>query len=284
LIAVIAAALIIRSWPILGVRPLDQTVFGHAWKPQDGLFGFWPFIAGTAWVTVVGMGLAVGPCVLVALYLSEYATSSTRTLAKPILDLLAAIPPVVYGVWGLLAVVPFVEHAAAPFARRWLSQVSFFEVNQPTGFSILAAGVVLAVMVAPFIIAVLFEILDTVPEELRHASFAVGATRWQTIRGVVIPKVLPGMVAGIVLGGSRALGETIAVLMVVGNVVQVPTSIFDAAYPLPALIANNYGDMMSIPLYDSALLGGALVLLVVILIFNILSTLVLQRLLGRGWT
>ena len=149
LIAVIAAALIIRSWPILGVRPLDQTVFGHAWKPQDGLFGFWPFIAGTAWVTVVGMGLAVGPCVLVALYLSEYATSSTRTLAKPILDLLAAIPPVVYGVWGLLAVVPFVEHAAAPFARRWLSQVSFFEVNQPTGFSILAAGVVLAVMVAP---------------------------------------------------------------------------------------------------------------------------------------
>jgi len=92
------------------------------------------------------------------------------------------------------------------------------------------------------------------------------------------------MIAGIVLGGSRALGETIAVLMVVGNVVQVPTSVFDAAYPLPALIANNYGDMMSIPLYDAALLGGALVLLVVILAFNILSTLILQRLLGRKWT
>jgi phosphate transport system permease protein len=230
------------------------------------------------------MGLAIGPCVLVALYLSEYARSSTRTVAKPVLDLLAAIPPVVYGVWGLLAVVPFVEHTAAPIARKWLSAISIFEVNQPTGFSILAGGIVLAVMVAPFIIAVLYEILDTVPEELRHASLAVGATRWQTIRGVVIPKVLPGMVAGIVLGGSRALGETIAVLMVVGNVIQVPTSIFDAAYPLPALIANNYGDMMSIPLYDSALLGGALVLLVVILIFNVLSTLVLQRLLGRGWT
>ena len=284
LIAVITIALIIRSWPVLGVKPLNQTVFGPAWKPQDGLFGFWPFVAGTGWVTVVGMGLAIVPCVLVSLYLSEYARAATRAMAKPILDLLAAIPPVVYGVWGLLAVVPFVEDVLRPFAKRWLGAIPVFAVNQPTGFSILAGGIVLAVMVAPFIIAVLYEILDTVPEELRHASLAVGATRWQTVRGVVIPKVLPGMIAGIVLGASRALGETIAVLMVVGNVVQVPTSIFDAAYPLPALIANNYGDMMSIPLYDAALLGGALVLLVVILIFNILSTLVLQRLLGRQWT
>ena len=284
LIAAITLALIIRSWPVVGGKPLAQTVFGAVWKPEQGLFGFWPFIAGTAWVTVVGMGLAVAPCVFTSLYLSEYANVATRVLAKPVLDLLAAIPPVVYGVWGLLAVVPFVEDVLAPLAKRWLVGIPIFAVNQPTGFGILAGGIVLAVMVAPFIIAVLYEILDTVPEELRHASLAVGATRWQTIRGVVIPKVLPGMVAGIVLGASRALGETIAVLMVVGNVVHVPTSVFDAAYPLPALIANNYGDMMSIPLYDAALLSGALVLLVVILIFNILSTLVLQRLLGRGWT
>jgi len=284
LIAIITIAMILRSWPILGSKPLIETLFGDVWKPQDGRFGFWPFLAGTAWVTAVGLGLAVVPCVLTALYLSEYSNSITRALAKPVLDLLAAIPPVVYGVWGLLAVVPFVELVLAPFARRWLRAIPVFAVNQPTGFSILAGGIVLAVMVAPFIIAVLYEILDTVPEELRHASLAVGATRWQTIRGVVIPKVLPGMVAGIVLGGSRALGETIAVLMVVGNVVQVPTSVFDAAYPLPALIANNYGDMMSIPLYDAALLGGALVLLVVILVFNAISTLVLQRLLGRRWT
>ena len=284
LIAVITLALIVRSWPVLGSKPLEQTVLGAVWKPNEGLFGFMPFIAGTAWVTVVGMGLAVVPCVLVALYLSEYARSATRSAAKPILDLLAAIPPVVYGVWGLLAVVPLIEDVLAPLAGRFLAGIPVFAVNQPTGFSILAGGIVLAVMVAPFIIAVLFEILETVPQELRHASLAVGATRWQTIRGVVVPKVLPGIVAAIVLGGSRALGETIAVLMVVGNVVQMPASIFDAAYPLPALIANNYGDMMSIPLYDAALLGGALVLLVVILIFNILSTLVLQRLLGRQWT
>jgi phosphate transport system permease protein len=138
-------------------------------------------------------------------------------------------------------------------------------------------------MIAPLIISVTFEVLLTIPNDLRHASLAVGATQWQAIRTVVLPQVLPGIIAAIVLGASRAFGETIAVLMVVGNVPKIPTSVFDTAYPLPALIANNYGEMMSIPLYDAALLGAALVLLIVILIFNILSTLVLQRMLRRKW-
>jgi len=170
-----------------------------------------------------------------------------------------------------------VEDVLAPLSKRWLNFLPFFSVNQPTGFSILAGGMVLAVMIAPLVISVIYEIFATVPDELRHASLAIGATKWETIRRVVIPQVLPGIIAGIVLGASRAFGETIAVLMVVGNVAKLPTSIFDAAYPLPALIANNYGDMMSIPLYDAALLCAALILLVVILIFNILSTIVLKR-------
>jgi phosphate transport system permease protein len=281
LIVLISIALILRTWPILRVHSLAELVFGMTWKPDNGLFGFWPFITGTIWVTVVGVLLAVPACLLVSLYLSEYANSTTRSIAKPVLDLLAAIPPVVYGVWGLLAIVPFVEKVLAPLSQRWLSSIPIFAVNQPTGFSILSGGIVLAVMIAPLIISVVYEILATVPNDLRHASLAVGATKWQTIRQVVLPQVLPGIVAGVVLGASRALGETIAVLMVVGNVAKVPTSIFDPAYPLPALIANNYGDMMSIPLYDAALLGAALVLLIVILIFNIISTLVLQRMLGR---
>jgi phosphate transport system permease protein len=284
LVVLLLAALLVRAWPVVGARPLAQTVFGTTWKPESGLFGFWPFLAGTAWVTTVAMMLAVGPCLLTALYLSEYAHSAARVVAKPVLDLLAAIPPVVYGVWGLLAIVPLVEDVLGPLSNRWLGRIPVLAVNQPTGFSILAGAIVLAVMVAPFIISVVYEILGTVPDELRHASLAVGATRWQTIRRVIIPRVLPGLIAAAVLGASRALGETIAVLMVVGNVVQVPSSIFDAAYPLPALIANNYGDMMSVPLYDSALLGGALVLLIVILGFNMISALVLQRLLGRQWT
>ncbi len=283
LILVIAVALVVRAWPITRAATVSQTLLGVVWKPEDGSFGFWPFITGTAWVTVVGVLLSVPPCLLVAFYLSEYAHRATRSVAKPVLDLLAAIPPVVYGVWGLLAIVPFVQGFVAPAAERWLSAISIFHVHQPTGFTILTGGIVLAVMIAPLIISVVYEILAAVPNDLRHASLAVGATRWQTIRNVVLPQVMPGIVAAVVLGASRALGETIAVLMVVGNVAKVPTSIFDAAYPLPALIANNYGDMMSIPLYDAALLGAALVLLLVILAFNIVSTLVLQRVLRRRW-
>jgi phosphate transport system permease protein len=282
LILIVAVALVVRAYPILNSYNLSDLLLGETWRPNNGEFGFRPFILGTLWVTTVGVLLAVPPCLLVSVYLAEYAHNRTRTIAKPILDVLAAIPPVVYGVWGLLSIVPFVDDVLAPLSERWFGSVSIFSVTQPTGFGILAGGIVLAVMIAPLIISVIFEVLSTVPNDLRHASLAVGATQWQTIRTVVLPQVLPGIVAAIVLGASRALGETIAVLMVVGNVPNIPTSVFDTAYPLPALIANNYGEMMSIPLYDAALLGAALVLLVVILTFNILSTLVLQRFLRRS--
>jgi phosphate transport system permease protein len=283
LIIIITVALLVRSWPILQAYPLKDLLFGNIWKPSNGQFGFWPFILGTFWVTIVGVFLAVPLCLLTSIYLAEYAHARTRSISKPVLDLLAAIPPVVYGVWGLLAIVPFVGKVLAPLSERWLGSVPIFEVNQPTGFGILAAGIVLAVMIAPLIISVMYEIFSTVPNDLRHASLAVGATKWQTIRSIVLPQVAPGILAAIVLGASRALGETIAVLMVVGNIPQIPTSVFDSAYPLPALIANNYGEMMSIPLYDAALLSAALVLLVVILIFNILSVLVIQRMMRRKW-
>jgi phosphate transport system permease protein len=283
LILIVTIALLVRSWPILNAYPLSDLLFGNVWKPTNGQFGFWPFILGTFWVSAVGIVLSVPPCLLASIYLAEYAHARTRSIAKPVLDLLAAIPPVVYGVWGLLAIVPFVDKVLAPLSDRWLGSVSIFAVNQPTGFGILAAGIVLAVMIAPLIISVMYEIFSTVPNDLRHASLAVGATQWQTIRNIILPQVAPGILAAIVLGASRALGETIAVLMVVGNIPQIPTSIFDSAYPLPALIANNYGEMMSIPLYDAALLSAALVLLIVILIFNILSMLVIQRMLRRKW-
>ena len=283
LILFVTVALFVRSWPIISEYGLSDLLFGEVWKPNNGQFGFWPFILGTFWVTTVGVILSVPACLLASIYLAEYAHARTRSFAKPVLDLLAAIPPVVYGVWGLLAIVPFVDDVLAPLSNRWLGSVSIFSVNQPTGFNVLSAGIVLAVMIAPLIISVMYEILSTVPNDLRHASLAVGATQWQTIRNIVLPQVGPGILAAVVLGASRALGETIAVLMVVGNIPQVPTSIFDSAYPLPALIANNYGEMMSIPLYDAALLSAALVLLVVILIFNILSILVIQRMRSRKW-
>lgn len=283
LILAITLALVLRAWPILAQHSLFELLTGTVWRPMRGQFGFLPFIAGTFWVTVVGVILAVPACLFTAIYLSEYARPTTRALIKPMLDILAAIPSVVYGVWGVIVIVPFVGDVLRPVVGEHLGFIPFLASHQPTGYSILSGGIVLAVMIAPFIIAVTYEVLMTVPQDWRLASLGVGATRWQTVTRVLVRHSLPGIIAGVVLGTSRALGETMAVLMVVGNVPQIPASIFDAAYPLPALIANNYGEMMSIPLYDAALLGAALILLVIVLAFNITATLILKRLLGRNW-
>jgi phosphate transport system permease protein len=281
LVPVMAAALILRARPILVDRSIWELLLGNTWRPLQGLFGFYPFIMGTLWVTGVAMVIAVPPALLTAIYLAEYATVRTRRLVMPLIDLLAGIPSVVYGVWGMLAVVPVVEKTVAPALNNWLGFIPLFRSDNATGFGILAGAVVLAVMVVPIIIAVAYEVIDAVPRGLREASLALGATRWQTIKRVVLRRSLPGVVAAVMLGFSRAFGETMAVLMVVGNIAQVPGSLFDAAYPLTALIANNYGEMMSVPLYDAALLGAALILLAVVLGFNLVSRLALVRLVTR---
>jgi phosphate transport system permease protein len=282
LVPLIALALFLRTRPVLAIKPLGELLLSTAWHPLRGEFGFFPFIMGTLWVTGVAMIIAVPPSLLTAIYLAEYAPVRLRAMAKPFIDLLAGIPSVVYGVWGVLTVVPFVEHTVAPALNRWLGVLGLFRTDNPTGYGVLAGGLVLAVMILPIIIAVGDEVIRAVPQGLREASLALGATRWQTTRNVVLRRAWPGVMAAIVLGLSRAFGETMAVLMVVGNVAQVPHSIFDAAYPLTALIANNYGEMMSIPLYDAALLGGALILLLIVLAFNTVSRLVLVRFVKSG--
>ncbi len=282
LVLAMIVALLLRVRPILETESAWQLLTGQTWRPRQGEFGFYPFIVGTLWVTGSAMLLAVPPSLLTAIYLVEYARPQTRATMKPLLDLLAGIPSVVYGVWGVVAIVPWVQRFLAPTLGKWLGFIPLFAVNNPSGFSVLAGSIVLAVMVTPVIIAVSYEVLQTVPDGLREASLAIGATRWQTVKHAVLPKALPGVIAGIVLGFSRAFGETMAVLMVVGNVAHVPTSIFDPAYPLTALIANNYGEMMSIPLYDAALMGAALALLLVVLAFNIASALILRRVVRRA--
>ncbi|MCR4404053.1 MAG: phosphate ABC transporter permease subunit PstC [Candidatus Acetothermia bacterium] len=281
LVILIIAALCFKARPILASYPLRE-LFSSSWQPLRGQFGFRPFIAGTLWVTVLAMIIAIPPCLLAAIYLAEYAHGRVRAIVRPLVDLLAGIPSVVYGMWGVLFVVPLVKDYLVPFAREHLSFIPLFSATNSSGYSILAGGVVLAVMVFPIIISVSEEVLRAVPQELREASLAVGATHWQTIKHVVLRRALPGIGAAIILGFSRAFGETMAVLMVVGNVAQIPSSIFDPAYPLPALIANSYGEMMSIPLYDSALLLAALILLLIILVFTILARIVLLRAMRRA--
>jgi phosphate transport system permease protein len=274
LVVVIATALYLRARPLLATHSLWNLVTGDSWAPSNGGFGLKPFLAGTFWVTGLAAVLAVPVCLLAAVYLAEYAGPRVRAVVKPVIDLLAGIPSVVYGVWGVLVVVPFIAEKLGPYAEAHWSRPVLSSVSS-TGYSVLAGAVVLAIMISPVIVAIADEVLRAVPAEMREASYALGATRSETIGRVVVRKALPGLAAAVVLGVSRALGETMAVLMVVGNLPLTPHSIFDPAYPLPALIANNYGEMMSIPLYDAALLGSALFLLLVVLAFNVLARAVL---------
>jgi len=267
LLFVMIAALFAKSWPILALKPISQLLLGTSWGPSRGQFGFLPFIVGTLWVTGVAIIIAVPLCLLTSIYLSEYCPRRLKEWAKPPIDLLAGIPSVVYGVWGVVVVVPFIKDRIGP----WFG-------SSTTGYSVLAGGIVLAIMIFPVIIHISLEVLSAVKFEMREVSLALGATKWQTVKFVILRKALPGILAAVVLGLSRAFGETMAVLMVTGNVARMPSSVFSPAYTLPALIANNYGEMLSIPLYDSALLLASLILLLVTLVFNILSQIVLVRL------
>jgi phosphate transport system permease protein len=208
---------------------------------------------------------------LTALYLAEYAPRRIRGVIKPAVDLLAGIPSVIFGLWGVLFIVPLVKTYAAVILG----------INI-TGYSVLAGAIVLSIMVSPILISISEEVIRSVPLQLREASVALGATTWQTTKHVVVRKALPGIFAAVVLAFGRAFGETMAVLMVVGNVPQVPSSILDPAYPIPALIANEYGEMLSIPFYESALLFAALILLIVISVFNVIARVILWKLEGRS--
>jgi phosphate transport system permease protein len=272
------AGLLWRSWPVLQTGALGDLLFSTQWQPAKGSFGLGAFLAGTLWVTGIAMVLAVPLSIFTAIYLQEYAPRRVRQLARPVVDVLAGISPVVYGVWGVLAIVPVVRDHVMPFFQDHLAVFPFKSENY-TGYSALSGGVVLAVMVSPLIIAVTQEVIRTVPAEIREASLALGATRWETVKHTVLRKARMGIVAAVILGLSRAFGETIAVLMVSGCAMHVfPTSVFDAAYPLPALIANTYGEMMSIPLYDAAVLLAAFLLFAVTTAFNMVGWSILLRL------
>ncbi len=254
-----------KSLPLLENQNIWEILTESIWSPLKGNFGFLPFIMGTIWVTMISLCIAVPLCILASVYLVEYASERLRNMVLPLMNVLAAIPPVLYGVWGVLFVVPMVG--------QWIAPVFGLAV---TGYSVFAGGIVLAVMIFPIMISIMVEVLHTIPQDLKSASLSLGATKWETIQKVILKKAKPGILAAIVLAISRAFGETIAVLMVCGNIPQVPKSLFDAGYPIPALIANNFGEMMSIPLYDSALMFSALLLFVIIFGFNLISRVILN--------
>ena len=264
LLFVIGGGLFYKSLPIIHDKSLWTLLTTSNWRPFKGDFGFASYIISTLFVTGIATLIALPLSLLTSIYIIEYASPRILRAFSSVVDLLSGIPPVIYGVWGTLTIVPFISEKLAPH---------FVEFS--TGYSVLAGGIVLAIMIIPLIISILMEVFSAVPKEMREASMSLGATKWQTVKKVVIRKSIPGIVAATVLAISRAFGETIAVLMVCGNFTDLPKSIFDACYPIPALIANNYGEMMSVPQYESALMFAAFILFFIIVVFNIISRLVL---------
>lgn len=266
LVVLIGIGLVVKSLPILHEKSLWELLCTSKWKPMRGDFGFLPFIMGTLWVTAIAVIWTLPVSLFTAIFLTENSRAWVKKVVFPALDILAGLPSVVYGVWGILVVVPWISDRLAPHF-----------VEYSTGYSTLAAGVVLGIMILPLLISLFVELFSSVPVHLREASLSLGATRWQTTKYVLLRKTFPGIVASVTLAISRAMGETIAVLMVCGNIVQLPSSLFDGCYPLPALIANNYGEMLSLPLYESALMLAALILFAVVFVFNIASRLILRK-------
>jgi phosphate transport system permease protein len=266
LVVCIGIGLYLKSQPILEQKSLWTLLTSSEWKPSNGDFGFFPFIMGTIWITGLAIVMALPIALLTAIYLNEYSKSSVKRFVFPALDILSGLPSVVYGVWGSLFIVPWISESLAPHF-----------VEYATGYSTLAGGIVLGVMILPLLISLFVEILSVVPDDLRNATLSLGATPWQTIKLVVLRKSFSGLLAAIVLAISRAFGETIAVLMVCGNIPIVPGSVFDSCFPIPALIANNYGEMLSVPLYDAALMLAAFFLFIVVIVFNAGSRIILHR-------
>jgi phosphate transport system permease protein len=258
--------LYLKSFLLLRDYNIIDLLFGREWKPAAGKFGFYPFIIGSVWVTLFAMLISAPICILTAIYVTQYTRKWFLRIMHPAIDILAGIPSVVYGLWGVLVIVPFIAKYLGPFVGI-----------KTMGYSILAGAFVLSIMIIPFILNILIEIFRAIPDALKEASLSLGATQWQTVKSVLLKKALPGIIAAMGFGLARAFGETMAVLMVVGNVVKVPHSIYDPGYTLPSLIANNYGEMLSIPKYDSALMFAALVLLVVSLFFNLLMHFLISR-------
>jgi phosphate transport system permease protein len=266
LLAAVIGILAYKSALLLSTQSPAELLFSTAWNPTKGEFGFSPIILGTIYVTGIAMVISTPVSVLSSIYIAEYATGKLRDAVKSFIDVLAGIPSVVYGMCAIIVLVPTVRDFVAPL----------FGVTT-TGFCILTAGLVLSVMVFPIIISVCVDVFVAVPRELREASAAMGTTKWQTTKLVVLRAAAPGVFSAILLGFGRAFGETIAVAMVVGNLPRTPASVFDSGATLPSIIASTYGELMSVPLYDSAMMLMALILIIVVLLFNLGAGLIKGR-------
>lgn len=246
------------------IQVLGLGLFGPIWRPDLEIYGIAVFIAGTLWVSGFAILFAVPLGLLGALFIAEYSPHWLRQPMQIIVELMAAIPSIVYGLWAMNTLVPFLELVFSPIVPGY------------RGFGVLAGAIILAIMLIPTVVAVSIHALRMVPDTLREASFALGASRTETSVRVVLTTALPGIGAAILLSLGRAIGETMAVLMVTGNALVFPFSIFDKSYVMTSIIANQLGYAIADPLHSSALYFVALMLLIMSIFFVTLAKLAIR--------
>jgi len=280
LVVLIAVALGIAAWPAISTIGISL-VTSSVWDVGAHKFGAAPALYGTLVSSAVALVIATPLAIGVAVFLSEFAPRWLRQPVAFLVDLLAAIPSVVYGLWGIFVLLPIMREHVMPFLRDdlRLGATPFFS-GPAYGPSMLAAGVILAIMALPYISAVSREVLLAVPRSQREAALALGATRWEMIRDAVIPFARSGIVGGIILGLGRALGETMAVTMLIGNRPEISASLFAPGYTMASLIANEFSEATD-DLHLSALMAvGAMLFAITLLVNGVARWLVWQ--VGRG--
>ena len=274
LLVLLSLVVLRAAWPALTAHGLDLIV-GRTWDVAHEQYGALPALAGTLLSSALALAIATPLAIGAAIFTAEIAPPALRVVVGFLIDLLAAIPSVVYGLWGLVVLVPLLRTSVMPLLGNVLGATPFFR-GPAYGPSVLAASLILAIMIVPYIASVAREVLAAAPRAQRDAALALGATRWEAIRDGVLPTARSGLVGGVILGLGRALGETMAVTMVIGNRHEIPTSLLDPAYTLAALLANEFGEASS-DAHLSALMAVAGMLLLVTLVVNMLAGWLVSR-------
>jgi phosphate transport system permease protein len=255
------------SWHAFGMK----FFFRSEWDPVNDQFGALPFVYGTLVSSALALLIAVPLAVGVAVYITEMSPRWLRGSLAFTTELLAAIPSVIYGLWAIFVLVPLLRQYVQPWLAKYLGWTTLFE-GPPYGIGMLAAGIILAIMVVPIISSITREVMTAVPQQQREAVLALGATRWEMIRTGVLRNARAGIAGGVILGLGRALGETMAVTMVIGNRPEIAKSLFAPGYTMASVIANEFSEATG-DLYLSALVEVGLALFIVTIIVNILAQL-----------
>jgi phosphate transport system permease protein len=253
-------------------------VTGTTWDPVAGTYGALPYIVGTLGAATIAILFAAPIGILTAIFLAELAPPRIAIPLTFAVELLAAIPSVVFGLWGIFVLSPFLRSTVEAWFVSTLGFIPIF-AGPPFGIGLFAAGVILTIMILPTIVSISREVIGSVPDHQREAMLALGATRWEMVSRAVLPAARSGIVGAVILGLGRALGETMAVTMVIGNGDHIPSSLFDSAQTIASKIATTFSEA-SIGLQTSALIGLGLVLLIITISLNIVARLLVWRVSG----